>query len=133
MLGINFVAVLVAAVAVQILSTIWYIVFAKKRAILMGEDPKANSMMRPSPVKMLLELVRNLVLVTVVAYLVGTASINEWSGALIFGLGLWIGFPLILLTGSIMWDKVPAKLAAIHAGDWLIKLVVVTSLLTLWH
>jgi hypothetical protein len=35
------------------------------------------------------------------------------------GLVLWTGFPLVLLTRSMMWDKVPTATAVLHAGDWL--------------
>jgi hypothetical protein len=28
---------------------------------------------------------------------------------------------------------VPFRLAAIHAGDWLVKLVLITSILTFWR
>jgi len=29
---------------------------------------------------------------------------------------LWIGFPVIILTGSVLWENIPWKLAAIHAA-----------------
>jgi hypothetical protein len=32
-----------------------------------------------------------------------------------------------------MYEKVPLALAAIHAGDWLIKLLVMAALIGLWH
>jgi hypothetical protein len=35
-------------------------------------------------------------------------------------------FPFVLLTGSIMWEDVPWKLAAIHAGDLLVQIVLMT-------
>ena len=37
-----------------------------------------------------------------------------------------IAFPVVLLTGSVVHEKVPWRLAAIHAGDWLVKLLLVT-------
>ena len=42
------------------------------------------------------------------------------------GLALWVAFPVVLLTGSVVHEKVPWQLAAIHAGDWLGKLLLVT-------
>jgi len=46
---------------------------------------------------------------------------------------LWVGFPVILLSGSMLWENVPAKLAAIHAGDCLLKLILVGAILAAWH
>lgn len=46
--------------------------------------------------------------------------------------GLWLAFPVVLLTGSVFHEHVPAGLAALHAGDWLIKLVVVLGIVGLF-
>lgn len=43
-------------------------------------------------------------------------------------LGLWGAFPVVLLSGSVVHEKVPWQLAAIHAGDWLIKLALVSTI-----
>jgi hypothetical protein len=42
------------------------------------------------------------------------------------GLGLWGAFPVVLLTGSVVHGKVPWQQAAIHAGDWLVELLLVS-------
>lgn len=42
---------------------------------------------------------------------------------------LWVGFPLVLWTGAVVHERTPPALAAIHAGDWLVKLLVVTALI----
>jgi transposase len=81
----------------------------------------------------LAELVRNLILACVLAFLVSRLDVNSVASACSLALALWVGFPLILLTGSVMYEKVPWKLAAIHAGDWLIKLVLIMSILALWQ
>ena len=47
-------------------------------------------------------------------------------------LALWVALPVLLLVGSVQWDKVPPMLAAIHAGDWVLKLLIVTLIVTLW-
>jgi hypothetical protein len=44
---------------------------------------------------------------------------------------LWIVFPVMVLVGSVMLDHVPWRLGVIHAGDWFLKLVLVTALLDL--
>ena len=114
MFGINYWAIIVAAVAVFVVSTFWYIVFAKQRMKLSNAkfDPA-----RPQPWKILAELTRSLILGFVIANLIEHSGVVSWTGAVQLGLLPWIGFPFILLTGSIMWENVPWKLAAIHAGD----------------
>src|SRR2546422_871090 len=83
--------------------------------------------------KLLIELVRCLVLAYVIARFVALLGVSSWLGAVHFGLFLWIGFPVILLTGSVLWENIPWKVAAIHAGDWLVKMLVIPIIVSLWH
>ncbi len=39
----------------------------------------------------------------------------------------------MLLAGSVIWENVPWKLAALHAGDWLVKLLVIAVIVSVWH
>ncbi len=43
--------------------------------------------------------------------------------AVLLALVLWTGFPLVLLTGSMMWEKLRTPTAALRARGWLLKLV----------
>lgn len=49
------------------------------------------------------------------------------------GLLLWIGLSAVQWLGSIMWENVPVKMAAIHAGDWLVKLVLIAGIVGVWR
>lgn len=101
---------------------------------LRGLDPVAAMAGAKMPGgKLLVEFLRCLVLAYVIARFVALLGITTWIGALHFGLFLWIGFPLILLTGSVLWDNVPWRVAAIHAGDWLVKLLVISLIASLWQ
>ncbi len=82
---------------------------------------------------MALELGRNVVVASVVAGLVALLGITGWAGALQLAIALWIGFPIVLLSGSVIHENVPLKLAAIHAGDWLAKLLVIAVIVGLWR
>jgi uncharacterized protein DUF1761 len=129
--GINYWAIVVAAAAAFVLSTMWYIGFAKQRAEL--SPAAAAEVRRPQPAKMVLEIARNLVLACVLAYFVAHLGVTAWPAAIKFAVLAWIGFPVLLLAGSVMWENVPWKLAAIHAGDWLLKLVVMVIILSRWR
>jgi len=134
MLGINFLAVVVAAVAAFAASSVWYMVFGKERMKLLGNDPAAMADMRKVPAwKMPTEFVRGLIVAYVLARFVALLGIVEWRGAVQLGVWVWIGFPLMILVGSVMWDKRPWKLAAIHAGDWLLKVLLMAVILGVWR
>lgn len=136
MVPVNYLHVLVAAVVVFVLGWLWYspLLFFKPWMRLRGLDPVAAMANAKTPTgKLIVELARCLVLAYVIARFVALLGITSWLGAVHFGLFLWIGFPVILLTGSVLWDNVPWKVAAIHAGDWLVKLLVIPIIATLWH
>jgi hypothetical protein len=68
-----------------------------------------------------------------VAGLASKGGIDEFGSGLLLALALWIGFPFVLWTGAMIWENTPWKLAAIHAGDWLVKLLVVAAIVSVWH
>jgi hypothetical protein len=125
---VNYLAVLVAAVAAFVLGWLWYspVLFYKPWMRLRGLDPEAAMKNAKMPGgKLVIEFARCFVLAFVIARLMGLLGVTSWLIAIHAGFMLWIGFPLILLTGSVLWDNVPWKVAAIHAGDWLVKLLVI--------
>src|ERR687898_274843 len=46
---------------------------------------------------------------------------------------LGMGFPRMILLGSVVHEDVPLMLAAIHAGDWLVKLLLMAVILGVWR
>ncbi len=136
MVHVNYLAVLVAAVSVFVLGWLWYspLLFYKPWMRLRGMDPVAAMAGAKMPGgKLLIELARCLVLAYVIARLVIPLGVGGWLGAVGLGLALWIGFPVIILTGSVLWENVPWKVAAIHAGDWLVKMLVIPIIVSVWH
>ena len=116
-------AVVVATSAAFLLSGAWYALLpAQSSPSATGEAPAAKA--SSSPV-LAGEILRSAVVATVIAGLAATldaASIGE--GALL-GLVLWVGFPAVLFAGSIIHERYPVRLAAVHLGDWLLKLVLI--------
>ena len=128
---INYLAIVVAVVVAFVASTLWYIVFGAERERLLGMEGDASE--RPPVWMMLVELVRSFVVAYVLAVLFGLVGVAGFIGAVGLGLLMWVGFPVVLLVGSVIWDKVPLKLAAIHAGDWLVKILLVSIIVGLWR
>ena len=127
---LNFLAIAVAAVAAFILSGVWYGVFGSQLAELHPAYADSGS---PSAKDVVVELARNLVLALVLAWLVDQVGIDDWAQAALLGLALWLGIAVVLLAGSVYHEKVPVKLASIHAGDWLLKLVVIAIIVGVWQ
>lgn len=127
---INPLAVILAAAVVFIVSSVYYIVFAARTVDLRDGEGETAGM---QPWKIGVELLRGLVLATVVAGIVAVVGVADPIGALQLAIVLWIGFPVILLVGSVIWENVPGALAAVHAGDWLLKLVIVSIVVTVWR
>jgi hypothetical protein len=136
MVHVNYLAVLVATIVVFVLGWLWYspLLFYKPWMRARGMDPAAAMASAKMPAgKLVIELVRCFVLAYVIAHLIALLGVNNWMGAAHFGLLLWIGFPVILLIGSILWENTPVKVAAIHAGDWLVKMLVIPIIVSVWH
>jgi hypothetical protein len=69
----------------------------------------------------------------VISVLFGFVGVVGIIGAIGLGLLMWVGFPVVLLVGSVVWDGVAGKLAAIHAGDWLVKILLMSIIVGLWR
>ena len=80
-----------------------------------------------------LELAKALIVAAVIAGLVSLLGIADFASAVKLAVALWIAFPVVLLVGSVTQESVPLKLAAIHAGDWLAKLLIIAIIVSLWR
>jgi hypothetical protein len=130
---LNYLAIVTAAVAAFVFSSVYYGAFGKQLAMLSPAYAEAGTgAQRPPAWKMLVEIVRSLVVASVLAGLATELEIEDWTAAVALGFAVWIGFPVVLWTGAIMWEKVPWKLAAIHAGDWLVKVLIIAVIVGVW-
>ena len=77
------------------------------------------------PWKLAVELLRCVVLATVVTIVASQGDVDTWAGGLLLGLVLWIGFPFVLWVGAVIHESTPIKQAVIHGGDWLLKLLLI--------
>jgi len=127
---VEILAVLAAAVAAFAIGGTYYSVFGEQLA---AASEAAAAGEQPPPWVLAAELGRCLILALVVAGLASQGEIDELAGGLALGLALWIGFPLVLWTGALIHENTPWRLAAIHAGDWLLKLLAVGALVSVWR
>ena len=126
---INHLPVILATIAAFVVSAVWYMIFGKILMELRGIDPARAANQSMSIWIILGEFLRTLVLTYVLAYFVSVLEINTWKHALMLCVIMWIGFPVILLSGSVIHENVHWKLATIHAGDWFVKLLTIILIL----
>jgi hypothetical protein len=117
------IGVAVAAVAAFIASSLYYALITPAERRVLGD--RAIDRGRPAPWKVAAELVRTAVVAAGFAWIASQAGLEHLPAALGLAAVLWIAFPAVLLTGSVTWEKVPPITAAIHAGDWLLKLLLI--------
>ena len=128
----NYLAVLVAAVAAFVVSSVWYTIFGNAWMELRGIDPATVADTATPAWTMLFVVFQSLVVAFMLAYFVGHLGIVDWKGAVRLGALVW-GFPAMILLGSVVHENVPLMLAAIHAGDWLVKLLLMSVILVVWR
>jgi hypothetical protein len=122
---VNLWAIAVSVVSVFVLSSVYYGVAGH------GAGDEAGGG-RPAPWQVVLELCRSALVAVALAGLVDRMDLGL-GGALVLGLVAWTAFPFVLLSGSVMWDRVPLRTAATHAGDWFLKLLVITAIVGVWR
>jgi hypothetical protein len=128
--GLNVLAIIGATVAAVVFSSGWYIALNTQRKRL---SAAATAGARPPAWMLPMEILRTVVVALVIAGLVSRLAITNLAGALPFAVALWVAFPVVLLSGSVLYERVPWQLAAIHAGDWLAKLLIITIVVALWR
>nr|WP_239521995.1 DUF1761 domain-containing protein [Geodermatophilus sabuli] len=114
-----------AAGAAVAASGAWYAAFGRTLAQL--DDAYAGDSAPPAWV-LPVELARSTTVAAAVAVLADRTGVAGPRDAVRLGVLLWGAFPAVLLTGSVVHEKVPWQQAAIHAGDWLAKLVLVSAI-----
>ena len=131
MIRVNYLAIVVAAVAAFVASSAWYAVFGNIWMELRGIDPATAADMGTPAWTMLFVVVQSLVVAFMLAYFVVRLRIVDWKVAVRLGALVWV-FPVMMLLGSVVHENVPLRLAAIHAGDWLVKLLLMSVILGVW-
>ncbi|MBU3061728.1 DUF1761 domain-containing protein [Nocardia sp. NEAU-G5] len=126
------VGIAVAALAAFVASSVYYAVVTPLERRVLGAAALDRGG-RPAPWKVACELLRTVVVAGMFHWVASRSGMQSVSGGLVLAVVLWIGLPVILLTGSIMWERVAPVTAGMHAGDWLLKLALLGVILGLVH
>jgi hypothetical protein len=128
----NFLAVLVAAIANYIIATIWYaVIFGKVWMKLTGITE-----MKPAPMNIVLVFIGSLVLSFILYHSIvfGNAffKISGIKGGLMGGFFGWLGYIAPVTLSTKLYEKKPWGLWLLDNGFWLISLLVMGIILSIW-
>ncbi|MDP2815239.1 MAG: DUF1761 domain-containing protein [Rectinemataceae bacterium] len=136
---INYLAVLVATAAAIILGTAWYgPLFGKQWmrivSVSMGEMTPAakRSMMRSYAILALTTFVMAFVLAHALSF---ASQITEAEGVLASvttAIWVWLGFIAPVTLSSVLWENRPWKYWFITSGYYLVSLILMSVILTVW-
>ncbi|MAF34726.1 hypothetical protein CMO91_02680 [Candidatus Woesearchaeota archaeon] len=134
-MAVNYVAVLVSAIASMAVGFVWYSpgVFGRQWMHLTGitkkdvEKGKANM-----PQKMVVALIAQLVMAYALSLLLtATSTVGAKAGAKLAAL-VWLGFVATILLGSVLWEGKPSKLWILNSAQWLVAMAVMGAILAAW-
>ena len=120
-----------AAVLAFVVGGLWYspMVFGRAYLTLRGLDPTANVAMTVG--ELVGEFTRWLLVTVVLAMLMPRLGVIGAGDALLFGVAIWV-LIYAALAGSVLHEGYPWRVYALHVGDGLVKMGVITVILGLW-
>jgi hypothetical protein len=129
---VNYLAVLIAALANYVFATIWYaLIFAKLWKKLTG-----ISDMKPSPVNIVLVFIGSLLLSYVLYHSIvfGDAYVkmSGIGGGLMGGFFGWLGYIVPITLSTKLYEKKPWGLWLLDNAFWLISLLIMGAILSCW-
>ena len=134
-ISINYVAVVIAAVASTVIGTAWYsMLFGKMWMHAMGITKERMEGMKKHGMGKLygINFVATLVMAYVLAHFVAVWNTVDMSGAIQLAFWTWLGFIATVMVGSILWENKPVKLYYINVSFQLVSLSAMAIILTLW-
>jgi len=136
---INYSTVLVAAIASMVLGFLWFgPVFGKKWIALMGfseaqmMEARKKSMVKTNLILFIGSLVMSFVLAHALIFASAYLNVNGVSAGVMAGFWNWLGFIAPVTLGVVLFDGKSWKLWFLNNGYWLLSLIVMGIILSLW-
>src|SRR6202140_5536125 len=130
--GINFLAVLIAAVVAWLVSAGWYMSLGKIYQAAQGKTPEQckEEMKKPGAfLPFLYAFIGNLVIAWMLAGVLGHLGQVTLKNGVITGAFLWFGFILPTMVVNFCFSGRDKRLLLIDLGNWLIALVVMGAVI----
>ena len=129
-LGVNYLAILVAAIAAVAIGVVYYGILGvgDRQSRMLGA-----SVVRPGPLQVATGLIVSLVNASVIAVLslsLGAASIGD---AILLGAVVWLGFGATFKAAQVAFERRPWAVWVLQGVHDLIVEIVVAGIVTLWR
>jgi len=129
-LKVNPGAVVVAGLTAFAFSLVWYSPLLFGSVWTNAQGAEATAM---APWKFFVAPLRELFTAWFLAWLIGRLDIMDWKDAAGLGFLLWAAFYVVQLAGAVIFDGMRVGLGAVHAGDWLGKMLIMALILNAWR
>lgn len=133
---VNYLAVLVSAVAAYILGALWYspVLFGNLWMKLsnMSKKDLDKSKQKGMAKSYILNFVGNLVIAYVLAHIVKYAQATTLMEGIQTGFWMWLGFAATITLGAVLWEGKSWKSYLLSNAYELISFIIMTVILTLW-
>lgn len=133
-MDINFLAVVIAAAANMAIGSVWYskALFGTSWMELAGLSPE--KIKAGNPIKSMIgATAAGLVMAYVLAHIVGYVGSTTVMGGLQSGFWVWLGFIATYGLNSVLFEQKTWKLYAINTGNYLVSLLVMGVILSVWR
>ncbi len=139
MVPINYLAVLVAAIASMVIGSLWYgPIFGKQWVALSGmpsdkmDKAKAQGMGKAYAIAFVGSLLLSYVLAHAIVFAGSYMHVEGIKLGLTAGFWNWLGFIVPVTLGSVLWEMRPWKLWVINISYHLVTLMLMGIILALW-
>jgi hypothetical protein len=130
--GINFLAVLIAAVVAWLVSAGWYMSLGKIYQAAQGKTPEQCKVDMQKPgafLPFIYAFIGNLVIAWMLAGVLGHLGQVTLKNGVITGAFLWFGFILTTMVVNFCFSGRDKRLLLIDLGNWLIVMVVMGAVI----
>lgn len=133
---VNVWAVLVCALVSMFIESLWYspVLFGNVWLKLSGFNKRSMKKGQKGMTKIyVLALLGSFVMAYVLAHFVEYTGSRTALDGFILGLWIWLGFEATVRLGTILWEGKPVKLYLLNTIYYLVTLVVMAIILSVWH
>jgi hypothetical protein len=130
--GVNYIAILVAAVVAWLAGGAWYMALGKVWAAALGFSPEQMAAQRNRPgafLPFIYVFVAELVMAWVLAGVLGHIGALTLRGGIISAAFCWLGFVITIIVVNNTFARRDWRLIPIDGGYWLIALVLMGAII----
>jgi hypothetical protein len=127
--GMNYTAILTAAVAGFAMGFVWYSIFENMWMRALG---KSKEELKPRPQPFIVSIISSLVMAYVLAGLIGHLGELSLMRGMISAAFIWAGFVATAIAVSYAFQGARWSLILIDSGHWLLVLLVMGAIIGWW-